>query len=183
MLSQTNKKIIKSAQVVLMSGLPGSGKTSLSKEISLFLKAVRISSDEIREKVFQSIRFDDKGDFYNQQLRAKYYPLLAQKAVQLIKQGQKVVIDASNLDKRRLLLIKVISKLVTKEKMLIVLVKTSLTNIERRMKMIKGMATKKEDYFTAWKRVYGYFQQHLAKGEYFWPSTKEGVKILTINND
>jgi len=179
---EKNKKINK-AKVIIMAGLPGSGKSTIAKELALKLKAEVISSDKIRKKLFNSSRFDSRGDDFVDPLKSKYYPLLFKKAKKLLLKEKKVIIDASNMNKERLKLIKKISSLVNKTKIVVLIVKTSEKMIGRRMKKLTGMATKKEDYYSAWKRVYGYFKDHLQQGSYFWPREKEGVVIIEVNND
>jgi len=171
---------IKKAQVILMCGLPGSGKSTLAKKLSKSLKAKLLSSDEIRKKVFKSSQFDNRGDIFVTGLKPKYYDLLFKEAKKSILKDKKVIIDASNMDKQRTILINKISSLIDKSKMLILVIKTPKKTITQRMKKIKKMNTKTENYFSAWKRVYGYFEKHLKEGIYSWPKENEGVKIIEI---
>ncbi|MEK6890235.1 MAG: adenylyl-sulfate kinase [Nanoarchaeota archaeon] len=45
---------------ILIMGLPGSGKTTLSKELALLLNAVHFNADEIRKNINKDLGFSSK---------------------------------------------------------------------------------------------------------------------------
>jgi adenylylsulfate kinase len=47
-------------KIILIMGLPGSGKTTLAKELAPLIKAKRINADEVRKK-FNDWDFSEKG--------------------------------------------------------------------------------------------------------------------------
>lgn len=181
-LSPQDRKVIAKSWAILMCGLPGSGKTTIAKKISLELPAKLISSDKIRKKVFKSSRFDIKGDDFVRALRPKYYNRLFKEVKRYLLESQRVIIDASNMDKQRINLINRLGGVIGKKKILIMVIKAQKKTIAQRMKKIEKMATEKEDFYTAWKRVYGYFEKNLNERKYFWPTKKEGVKIIELCN-
>jgi hypothetical protein len=48
---------------------------------------------------------------------------------------------------------------------------------------MRQKATITESYYQAWKRVLGYFKEHLETGDYSWPSeAKDGVRVVVVWN-
>lgn len=176
-------KALSEAQAILMCGLPGSGKSTIAKHLSRSLSAQLLSSDTIRERVFKSLRYDSLGDLAVLKLRPKYHTVLIEEASEHLLRGKRVVVDASNMDEQRVKLIKEFGKVIDKKLIAVVVVKTPKEIISQRMKKIKGMANDREDFYTAWRRVYGYYEKHLTDKSYFWPTNQEGVKILEIINN
>jgi len=174
---------LKKAKVILLCGMPGCGKSTIAKNLSQILNAELLISDKIREEAFKSVRYDPRGDVSVLKIRPKYYARLWEGIKKCILNNRKVVVDASNMDKQRARLIKKIDKLVGKENIVILRVKTAKKMIAKRMKQIEGMASEKEDFYSGWRRVYGYYEEHLKDKSYFWPTEEEGVKILEILND
>ncbi|EKD62816.1 MAG: deoxynucleoside kinase [uncultured bacterium] len=174
---------LKNSRAILMCGLPGSGKSTLARQLAKRLGARLLVSDKIREEVFGSVRYDLRGDLAVLRLKPKYYKLLSQKAVQFLLQGEKVVIDASNMDQQRLTLVKQISRVVSQKQVAVVVVKPPKQVLANRMRGLSGKANNREDIFTAWKRVYGYYEEHLQDGSYFWPQKSEGIQIIEVPND
>lgn len=174
---------LKTAKAVLMCGLPGSGKSTIARSLANHLQATLLVSDRIREEVFGSVRYDLRGDLAVLRLKPKYYKLLSQKAIQALLQGERVVIDASNMDQQRVTLVKQISRVVSQKQVAVVVVKPPKEVIANRMRGLSGKANNREDIFTAWKRVYGYYEKHLQNGNYFWPQKGEGVQVIEVPND
>ncbi|OGD63538.1 hypothetical protein A2160_05050 [Candidatus Beckwithbacteria bacterium RBG_13_42_9] len=173
---------LKSSQVILMCGLPGSGKSSLAEKLGQTLGYKIISSDKIRERVFKSSRFDPAGDEHVRSLKPRYYSLLFEEVKKIVLGGEKIIVDASNLSRERPALIDKISQLIPREKMTILTVRTPKEVIAKRMEKAQGPRTKKESFFQAWQRVYGFFEKYLQDGEYSWPTKSEGVRIIEIKN-
>jgi len=176
-------QFLRRKRVIIMCGLPGCGKSTLAKKLSRYLKAEIISSDKIRKREHNLVRFHYDADRLVTNLRPKYYARIFKEVRKYITNNQKVIIDASNMDKERINLINKIGLLIDKQDMLIIILKTPKPIIAKRMrKLQKRRANAKEDYFSAWQRVYGYFEKHLKEKTYFWPRLEEGVEILAIKN-
>jgi len=181
--SKLDQKEMKNASLIMMCGLPGSGKSSIARKLAKELNIELCISDKIRKKVFKNVRYSDAGDLFVMGIRKKYYAMLSDEVAGLLKDGKKVVIDASNMDCRRKEMIDGFAKLVGKGKIVVIEVRTSKETISNRMKEIKEMANDNEDFETGWRRVHEYFEGHLETGKYFWPTIDEGVAIVKVNND
>lgn len=76
-------------RLIMMCGLPASGKTTLAKKISRRYNMEIISSDSIRKELY--------GDESVQQDNSKVFRLVQDRLVNYINKGQSVIMDATNL--------------------------------------------------------------------------------------
>jgi len=74
--------------LVITSGLPGTGKTSVAKELSKHLKAERLTTDELRGRI-------DKHPDYSQKHKRSVYAALMQEAEKKLKQGKSIILDGT----------------------------------------------------------------------------------------
>jgi len=167
-----------------MVGFPGSGKSTLARKICAKFRCEYLSSDEIREKVFASRRFDSAGNKAVDGLRQQAYQLMYDTARTLLRQNKKVVLDATHLEpKKRLPVVKQLSAILEPIRFCYVLVKTPLTTIDQRMKeRAAEVHNPGESLYDAWKRVYGYFEANQAKGLLAWPDPQQ-EKIDCITDE
>lgn len=87
------------SKLIMMVGLPASGKSTKAKELSEQYNAVVLSSDQLREELFNDINF--QGD------NVKLFEELHKRANQHLTEGYNVILDATNTNrKRRMHLIK-----------------------------------------------------------------------------
>ena len=80
------------AKVYVMCGLPGSGKTTIARQIAADLNAVVISSDSIREELY--------GDESVQGNPSVVFDTLYSRAHAAIVDNLSVILDATNVKKR-----------------------------------------------------------------------------------
>lgn len=80
-------------RLIMMCGLPASGKTTLAKKISRRYDMEIISSDSIRKELY--------GDENVQQDNSKVFRLVQDRLVNYINKGQSVIMDATNLISRK----------------------------------------------------------------------------------
>lgn len=73
------------ARLILICGLPGSGKTTLAKQLAAEAKAVRLSPDEWKHAL--------GIDFYNETARVRLEDRLWRLAQELLALGQSVVME------------------------------------------------------------------------------------------
>lgn len=88
--------------VILMCGLPGSGKSYIAERLAEYLGAHVLRSDDYRLKIFGDQRFSQgitEEEHRNKSQAA--YDLLYTDAHRLIEQGQKVILDATHLNHDR----------------------------------------------------------------------------------
>ncbi len=169
-------------EIVVMCGLPGSGKSYWAKRLAKEMGAEVVSSDRLRQEMFGTVRLDLAGDKVVMKQRREAYIKLYESASEKVKEGIKVVIDATNLKGERKEGIEKLKQVT--DKIVMVVVKASKTSMRKRMKSKRGLANEKETYLQAWRRVIGYFEKHLEVGEYSWPSEKElGIKVIEIDNN
>ena len=85
----------KKGQLMIMSGLSGSGKTTVARAIAPQLNAIHLRSDAIRKQL-GAIPLDTPGgeELYTAEMTEKTYSRLLELAALLIAQGYKVILDA-----------------------------------------------------------------------------------------
>ncbi|NJN73900.1 MAG: AAA family ATPase [Limnothrix sp. RL_2_0] len=82
-------------KVVMMSGLSGSGKSTVASRCARIWNGIQIRSDAVR-KHLASVPLDEKGDdaMYSPEMTEKTYERLQELGVMLAKQGFTVILDA-----------------------------------------------------------------------------------------
>ncbi len=79
------------ARLILICGLPGSGRTRLAKQLSIEVSAVRLSPDEWKH---------DLGiDYYDEQRRVQLENRLWRPGQELLKLGQGVIMENRLVDR------------------------------------------------------------------------------------
>lgn len=170
-------KSLKHKRVFLMAGYPGSGKSTLAHRLAEKLTAHYLSSDGIREQIFQSSRYDQRGDAFVSTHRDQVYHLIGQMVVDELTNHDKIIVDATNLEiqKREALLTALTSQLSPHE-ICFVCVKTPFRQIRDRMKAVSDRSdhTKnQETLFEAWQRVYAIFREKKKQGLLSWPQHEQ----------
>jgi predicted kinase len=167
--------------IIMLAGLPGSGKSFVGRAVAELLSGNYFSSDEYREKMFASSRFDLAGDEIVRKLSMDAYLSMYRDAAKVVKKGGRAVIDATHLKPERQEMIRLLPEFKAKTAFLVVKCEEMIAAQWMRLK--EGMANEQETHFEAWQRVRGYFKKHLAVGEYSWPSEAvDGVRVVEYWN-
>ncbi|MBD2665460.1 adenylylsulfate kinase [Richelia sinica FACHB-800] len=86
---------LKQGQIILMSGLSGSGKSTTAKYLARKLGAVQIRSDAVRKHLAGIPLLERGGDeVYTPEMTAKTYGRLGELGIKLASQGWTVILDA-----------------------------------------------------------------------------------------
>jgi len=82
-------------KIILMSGLSGSGKTTVARKIAPSINAIHIRSDAVR-KHLAGITLNTTGEekLYSVEMTSKTYQRLLELGIKLAKQGLTVILDA-----------------------------------------------------------------------------------------
>ena len=85
----------KSGSLVMMSGLSGSGKSTVAKSIARSKGAIQIRSDAVR-KHLAGIALDESGSnsIYTSEMTQKTYNRLVKLGIMLVKEGYTIILDA-----------------------------------------------------------------------------------------
>ena len=85
----------KSGSLIIMSGLSGSGKSTVAKSIARNVSAIVIRSDAVR-KHLAGIALDESGtdSIYTPEMTHQTYDRLLKLAMMLVKEGYRVILDA-----------------------------------------------------------------------------------------
>ena len=85
----------RSGKLILMSGLSGSGKTTVAKELAKKIGAIQIRSDAVRKHI-AGISLNQTGgdDLYSLEMNQKTYDRLLELGIMLAKIGFPVILDA-----------------------------------------------------------------------------------------
>ena len=156
----------KKIQVVVCVGMPGSGKTTIAELLVASYGYWRFSSDQIRIEEFfpdQSHRLATRHELV-MQARYAVYEELARRTVDAVKRGQRIVIDGTNLDDKRDILMKALLPVMPPERIALVVLKTP----EKIMK--QRFAKEGEKSEEKWLSVYRYWKQYLKERKASYPS-------------
>ncbi|MDH5533601.1 MAG: nucleoside monophosphate kinase [Candidatus Pacebacteria bacterium] len=171
--------IPKNKKILIMSGFPGSGKSTLAKKISKELGFKYLSTDIIRQEIFNSSRFDSKGHDFVVKIGHRVYEELYDRAISFAQQGKKVIIDGTHLytEKREKSLKKITEKFSLDEVAFIV-AKTDPKVIKKRMSQYREKDNENESLFEAWQRVFKDFENDHLNGLISWPDDSLGIAIV-----
>ena len=78
------------AALVLLSGLPGTGKTTFAAKLAPRLAAVVLESDRIRRELFPRRRYTRKES-------GQVFAVVRERAAATLAEGRSVIVDATNL--------------------------------------------------------------------------------------
>jgi len=177
-------KVLKS-KLVIMCGMPGSGKSYLARRLAKEYDFVRLTSDAIRIAKYISkgskSKFDKDSNY--EEHRLKVYGELHQKVSSTLKKGSKVVIDAIYLGPQRDRLLGLLKEEKLVDDVIMFVVKADRDIIEKRVRNKARRVKKEKDHFEGWKRDYNWFHTRLVDGEIRYPDEKlDGIKIVEIWN-
>ncbi|WP_013320240.1 AAA family ATPase [Gloeothece verrucosa] len=85
----------KSGKLILMSGLSGSGKSTVAQKLAADINAIHLRSDAVR-KHLAAIPLSEKGgpEIYTPEMSQKTYHRLLELGIMLVKAGYPVILDA-----------------------------------------------------------------------------------------
>lgn len=74
--------------LVIVCGLPGSGKSFVSKKLAERIKATHLNTDKIRKELFQNPEYSDEE-------KQKVYDEMFSRAAELLSQNKNVILDGT----------------------------------------------------------------------------------------
>lgn len=80
-------------KLIVMVGIPGSGKSTIAEKIARKENAVIISSDKLREEIF--------GDVWEMRKNRELFAEMYKRAFQYLSDGKNVILDATNTNRRQ----------------------------------------------------------------------------------
>ncbi len=175
--------LLKDTKIILMAGLPGSGKTIIANVIAEEFGAIVLRSDSIRQQIFEdSTALDvDSGRYLEKSERV--YEHMRDEMVRLVGEGEKVIVDATHLNHHRQAAIDRLKKedLIRFAALLLIEAKEGV--IVERQRIRPGEPGTGETWEDGWKRVRGWFLEQIDEGVITYPSDNEGISIIRIENN
>jgi predicted kinase len=165
-------------KLIIVCGLPGTGKTTIAKRLASKMGAEYLSTDDIRVKeLFQKTSRFDRGNVSQEKhvkiVRKKVYRELARRAKRLLKKEKSVILDGTFLDERRDEVYEELKQYAEKSVMVVV---------RESKKMIRSRIAKSD--IEKWEReAYVYWEKALRKGKATYPKSDGKVSVVEVNND
>lgn len=185
MTCMISKSELDKFKVFLSVGYPGSGKSYLLSQVLKFFGEKNgqvLSSDAIRLEIFNTTRYDEIGDEIVRAQSKAAYEIMNKRAVELAKNEQKALLDATHLTtEKRLATINYMLQELPSEEIAYIVINTPHALIEQRMSLHKELTPDGSTLFDAWQRVMAIFLEDNAAGKLSWPKEDEGIAILTAN--
>ena len=182
LLNNTNFDEVK---VVILCGLPGSGKSTLGELIAGRYNFLYLSSDKSRVEVLKLTvgKFGTNSEYIN--YKATVYAYMREKLAEAIGGSKKIVLDATHINEERELTIDECKQLGLRENEVIIVVVDAgeRENVRLRIAAKQGKNEDGRGYEEAWADAYDYFVRKINSGEWTVPHDNEkGYKVVWVKN-
>ncbi len=171
-------------QVIMMSGLPGVGKSYLARKMVKWFGAIYLSSDVLRRSLLSGMEekyLKSEGEYLD--TRSEVYSRIQKRMMQGLRKGRKVVVDATLLAPQREQMLSVLRNADMISEAVVVLVRADDGLIRHRIQLRKRQALDPEEFEGGWERAYRWFTEGILKGEMAYPSEAEGVRVIELWNE
>lgn len=172
-------------KVIILSGLPGSGKSTLGEFLRETWKFVYLSSDQARVEILKLTKgkFASTSEYIKN--KEAVYDYMRAEAKKLLKNNKRVVLDATNLNEQREKNIEYCRNLglKIKEALLIYVDAGKKDRIKARFINRKGKNADGRAWVEAWETAYDYFVKQLESKIITIPENEEGgYKVVWVLN-
>lgn len=174
--------IIRESNVILMAGLPGSGKSFVGRAIASDIGAKILRSDDIRQATFSDSGGLEKDSSHYAPKSEVVYAYMRQQMLEIALNGGKVVTDATHMNNHRAVAIDTLRNSGLLDNSVMVLVETDPEIIIRRQQTRNGDPGTGESWEEGWWRVYNWFKDQLQSGKYSYPNESDGIRIIRVRN-
>lgn len=172
-------------RVVILSGLPGSGKSTLGEILRDDMGYEYLSSDVARVKIMKLPKGKYATTSQYEQYQAMLYQYMRERAVRLIKEGGRVVLDATHLNVQRAVLLEYFRQEgIERELVRLIYVDGGRKEeIRKRFVNRKGKNKDGRGWVEAWETAYDYFVGKIESGEVKLPQNIEkGYPVVWVKN-
>ena len=176
---------IENKEIIIMSGLPGSGKGYIAKKLRQRLGCDYLSTDKIRHsKIYtqETNKFMSGVDKYEKS-RDLTYQMMPEMMIKKIKKGKQVILDGTYIGPQIKALVKILKEENLLDKAVVLLVRSSEKITEKRIDILRRKLKNGQEHAKAWRRSYDWFIAKLKTKEIRFPNEKiDGVRVMEIWN-
>ena len=163
-------------RVVFLAGLPGSGKTTVSRLLKTCYGFDRLSSDYLRTNKFKQKH--RQGEKHGDVMSARYlvYEELAREVMKAAQSGKRVVVDGTNLEPKTWTILGGALTQIPVEEVAFVTFKPPEWILKKRFE------NKDDEDRKRWWKVYKFWRKYMKDGHAFYPneSVYKRVKIIPV---
>jgi len=173
-------------RAIVMCGLPGSGKSYLGEKLQDEYGWKYLSSDQSRVEILKLTvgKFAKSSEYVN--YKSKVYEYMRKVGGESLKNGRKVVFDATHLNEQREILLDYLMEEIglKEEEVLIVYVDAGdKENVRKRFEVKEGKNADGRSWVERWETAYDFFLDGIESGEITIPKDLEkGAQVVWVQN-
>lgn len=172
-------------RVVVLCGLPGSGKSSLGLILEEALGYKYVSSDIARVEVLKLTKAKFCSNEEYQQNTERIYDFMREQLRQSVARRGKITLDATHLNAQRIKSLELCQSLgIAREELIVIYVDAgSKTNVQSRFANRTGENKDGRSWLSAWEEAYDYFADLINSGKVQLPKNNEkGYRVVWVRN-
>lgn len=163
-------------RAVFVSGLPGSGKSTVARLLKTCYGFDRLSSDYLRQRMFKQKHRE--GEKHNDVMAVRYlvYEELAREVIRAIQSGKRVVVDGTNMEPKSWIILGGVLTQIPSEQVAFVTLKPPEWIMKKRFE------NKEEKERLRWWKVYKYWRKYMKEGGAAYPNETlfKRIKIIPV---